>query len=485
MNALTWGLWIGYAALLVWLSRSGIGRHALAPGRVSVIVQAFAYVATYVSAVALVGFAGLCHRHGLQMLLIAAGNVWFGVWFVYRFLAWPTRLHQRRLGAKTPAELLSRAYNAPMLQPFLGGLCSALLVVYGSAVLKGAALMLSGALSISVTQALVLVTACVSFSVIIGGLRAVLYTEAFQGMVMVAGVFFLLFAALRAVGGPIEGLNALAALPPVPTANRGFLALSGGEGGMSILFLAFVTSIGVWAQPQLIQRHFALENRHDARRVIPIAMLAMAVVVGGAYFVGGLSRLLLGGQAISPDDVIPKLTQMLLPEVGRQLFSLAIVSASLSTATALLHVSAAGIGHDVVRRKLDAREWRAFVLFAAVASGVLALKSSSLIAWICATSWSLVACAILVPYLALLAGMGRFGRGAAWASSVGGLAGCVLWYAVGYASTSVKMTGLSAPGLWGALHPLAVGLFASAIFFTAFALVPALARKRAGDSASA
>ncbi len=483
MGALTWGLWIGYAALLVWLSRSGLGRHALAPGRVGVIVQAFAYVATYVSAVALVGFAGLCHQYGLQMLLIAAGNVWLGVWFVYRFLAWPTRLHQRRLAAKTPAELLSRAYNAPLLQPFLGGLCSALLVVYGSAVLKGAAIMLSGALSIPVTHALILATAFVSFSVIVGGLRAVLYTEAFQGMVMVAGVFFLFFATLRAVGGPVEGLNALAALPPVSSANRGFLSLSGGEGGMAILFLAFVTSVGVWAQPQLIQRHFALESRRDARRAIPVAMLAMAVVVGGAYLVGGLSRLILGGQAISPDDVIPTLTRMLLPEAGRQLFSLAIVSASLSTATALLHVSAAGIGHDVVRRSLEAREWRAFVLFAAIAGGVLAIRSSSLIAWICATSWSLVACAILVPYLAMLAGLARAGRFVAWASSLGGLGGCVLWYAFGYASTSVKMTGLSAPGLWGALHPLAVGLAASALSFAVVALVPALARKLAGDSA--
>ena len=34
-------------------------------------------------------------RYGFDALLEAinaAGNVWLGIWFVYRFLAWPTRL---------------------------------------------------------------------------------------------------------------------------------------------------------------------------------------------------------------------------------------------------------------------------------------------------------------------------------------------------------------------------------------------------------
>ena len=67
------------------------------------------------------------------MLLVAAGNVWFGTWFVYRYLAWPTRLWQRKLDARTPAELLAKAYKAPFLQTFIGAISVVLLVVYGSA----------------------------------------------------------------------------------------------------------------------------------------------------------------------------------------------------------------------------------------------------------------------------------------------------------------------------------------------------------------
>lgn len=68
----------------------GKGHDALTTGRVGFGIQAFAYVATYISAVALVGFGGLAYAYGLQMLLVAAGNVWLGTWMVYRFLAWPT-----------------------------------------------------------------------------------------------------------------------------------------------------------------------------------------------------------------------------------------------------------------------------------------------------------------------------------------------------------------------------------------------------------
>ena len=48
-------IWGGYIALFIWLSRKGSGHDVMVSGRVGFGIQAFAYVATYISAVALVG----------------------------------------------------------------------------------------------------------------------------------------------------------------------------------------------------------------------------------------------------------------------------------------------------------------------------------------------------------------------------------------------------------------------------------------------
>ena len=451
--------WIAYGLMLVAVARYAGSGNALLPGKVGVLVQAFAYMATYVSAVALVGFGGLCNKYGLQMLLIAAGNVWLGTWFVYRYLAWPTRLFQRKYDAKTPAQLLSRAYGAPALQVFLGAISAVLLIVYGSAVFKGAALIIAGVLPIHVNTALVLLVLVVGFSVMLGGLRGVLYTEALQGAIMVVGVGALLFAIFRAIGGPVEGLRQLAALPPTAEANRGFLALSTGFEGVNIVTLAIVMSVGVWAQPQMIQRHFALTSRGEAARVSPLAMLALVLVVGGMYFGGALSRLILGDSVANPDAVIPTLVGTLLPEFGQQIFALAIVSASLSTASGLLHIASGSLWSDVLRLPTEGAKskgtWRLIVLASVASCGFFALKSSSIIAIICTTSWSLLSSATLVPYLALLKWGPRFGAKSAFLSSVGGVAACLLWYAlIHFIGGSLRM-----------IPPILVGTTISAAIF--------------------
>lgn len=462
-------LWIAYAVLLVVIAKISQHNDALLPGKVGVTVQALAYVATYISAVALVGFGGLCYLFGMQMLLIAAGNVWLGTWFVYRYLAWPTRVWQRKLDSRTPAELLSKAYGTPQLQKFIGFISTILLVVYGSAVFKGAAVMVAGVVGISVNSALIALVLIVGVSVVWGGLRGVLYTEAIQGFVMAVGIGALLIALLRAVGGPITGMKALAALPPSPAANNGFMALSSGPAGLNIIFLTLVTSVGIWAQPQLIQRHFALKSLAETRKAAPLAMLVLSVVVGGAYFASALSRLLLGPNITNPDTVMPILVSRLLPAFGQQLFALAIVSASLSTASALLHIASGSLGRDVLGRNLTGWSWRIVVILCTFSSGAFALKSSSIIALICTTSWTLLACAIIVPYLMLLIQGPKAGAMSAILSSIGGFLGSILWYVLAYKATSVPMTGMAAPGMLGVIHPLLPGCAVSLLLFALFA----------------
>ncbi len=456
-------IWVLYGLILLGLSRFSRGSDALLPGRISVGVQALAYVSTYVSAVALVGFAGLCHGFGLQMMLITAGNVWLGTWFVYRFLAWPTRLLQRKTGARTPAQLLARGAENRGLRIFWALLFGGLLLFYTSAVLKGAAFMLTGATSLSFEAALVIMTFAVAIYVAQGGLRGVLFTEAFQGALMLGGVVVLVGAALAHLGGFAEALKGLAALPATPSANRGFLALASGEKGFFVITLVMVTSVGVWAQPQLIQRHFALSSRKDAFRAMPLAMLALTVAVGGAYFSGALSRLILGPGIASPDRVIPEMVRFLLPEMGRQLFTLAIVSASLSTAAALIHIGAASLGEDLRREPMGGRGWVFAVVAAALGSGFLAYRSGQLVALMCTMSWTLVASAALVPYLALLSGRG--GPGATWISALSGLSVAVVWYLCVYSPSVLVALPLGRAGGLSGLHPFFPGLLASSLGF--------------------
>lgn len=461
MSLTTLLIWLGYGAALLYLTCRSRGKNVLLPGRIGALVQAFAYVATYVSAVALVGFAGLGHSMGMQIQFVTFGCVWFGCWMVYKYVAWPTRVLQRALGVQTPIELLSKGFGSARLGKFYGVLSGVLILVYCSAVFKGGALILASAVPISTNQALGIMIGIVAISVLWGGLRAVLYTEALQGLIMSIGIILLVIGALRHVGGFEAAMSGMAAIPPTPRADRGFLAMSSGAGGMNIIFLMLVTSVGMWAQPQIIQRHFALKSRDEARRIIPMAMLIIAVLLGGALFVGGISRLILGPDVASADAVIPSIVQLVLPAAGVQLFALAIVSASLSTASALLHVSCATLGQDVLGKKLSGWNWRVAVLGGAIISGLFALYSSSIIALICATSWTLVAAAMWVPYMALIILGRNVDARSGWLATLFGTGSSVLWYFAGYAPSSLQYTGLAAPGLMGHVHPMLMGMLCS------------------------
>ena len=428
-------IWAGYIAVFVWLARKGRGHDALTAGRVGFGIQAFAYVATYISAVALVGFGGLAYAYGLQMLLVAAGNVWLGTWMVYRFMAWPTRVCQRALGARTPTQLIAKGHESRALGKALAILFAVFLGVYASAVIKGAALLLAQIVPVPVWILIWAVAMLVGFAVFVGGLRGVLYTEAMQGFVMLVGICMLVGAVFVAVGGPAAGIEKLAALPDTPAVNNGFAALSGGEQGWFIISLVIVTSVAVWAQPQMIQRHFALASPRQVDRITPLAMLVLTLLVGGAYFAASLSRLILP-EVSSPDEVMPMLVRMLLPNAGLQLFVLAIVSASLSTATAIFHIAVSALAEDLPGRKASRGAWLAGIIFCVLLSGGCAQIKGQLIALLCTTSWSIVGATVLVPYVALV----RFGKRcpvAAWMSCTAGFTVCMFWYLTANKSFSV------------------------------------------------
>jgi SSS family solute:Na+ symporter len=446
-------IWVVYIAACVWLTRKGRKHDSLLPGSVGFVVQAFAYVATYISTVALIGFSGLAHAYGLQILLVAAGVVVLGTGVVYRFLAWPTRQWQERLGARSPAQLLGLGHNSPLLGRALALVFAVFLGVYASAVIKGAALLLVEILPIPLWIVIWILACVVGLCVHVGGLRGVLYTEAMQGAVMLGGMLLIIGAVFAQVGGPLNGVLSLAALPPDHLANNGFTALSSGEAGWFVLSLVAVTSVAVWAQPQMIQRHFVIASPGDLVRSSHMAMLVLTVLVGGTFFAAALSRLILP-EATNPDAVMPLLVSMLLPEFGMHMFVLAIVSAALSTVTALFHIAASAVAEDVPARRSTRASWLLGIVLCILVSGGSAQISGQMIAVLCTTSWSVVGATVLVPYVALVRWNQR-NAPAAWMSAVAGFGTCMVWYLFAYGPNAVLKPLI---GSMGHIPPFFVGL---------------------------
>ncbi len=320
------------------------------------------------------------------------------------------------------------------------------------------------------------VAASVGLTVFIGGLRGVLYTEAMQGVVMLVGMLMLVGAIFSRVGGPWEGMVALAALPPTPLANNGFAALSSGERGLFILSLVVVTSIAVWAQPQMMQRHFAIADPRQLRKTSPLAMFILTVLVGGAYFAASLSRLILP-EVASPDEVMPSLVRMLLPEFALQIFVLAIVSASLSTATGIYHIAVSALSEDLRGKPSNRLSWFTGIVICVIVSGGCAQIKGQLVALLCTTSWSIVGAMALVPYVALV----RFGRRHATAAWVSAASGFLSWLARNMlADGPTSLWGPQLGSVAAGIPPFFIGFLCSGIgWFAASAVVSPMAEEAA------
>ncbi|MFQ8737683.1 MAG: sodium:solute symporter family transporter [Bilophila wadsworthia] len=253
-----------------------------------------------------------------------------------------------------------------------------------------------------------------------------------QGVVMLVGMLMLVGAIFSKVGGPWEGMQALAALPPAISPTTGSSPVRRGT-GVFILSLVVVTSIAVWAQPQMMQRHFAIADPRQLKKTTPLAMFILTVLVGGPTSRPRFPAIL--PEVASPDQVMPKLVQMLLPEFALHILYWPSSPPRCPRPRHLPYRSFRPV-RDLRGRPSNRLSWFTGIAICVLVSGGCAQIKGQLVALLCTTSWSIVGAMALVPYVALV----RFGRrnaGAAWASAACGFFSCLAWYLIAYGPTSI------------------------------------------------
>jgi len=287
------------------------------------IVMAVSYGATFISTAAIVGFGGVAGLFGMSLIWLTFFNIGVGILLAFTVLGEPTRRLGHHLGVHTFPELLGARYQSKAIQVFAGALIMLFMPLYSAAVMTGGAVFAATQFGVDFEVALLIFALVTAAYVIPGGLKAVMYTDTFQGLVMTLAMLYLLWFTYSSLGGVTEAHRALtdiADLVPPPLqamGHQGWTAMPAfGWGAPTYdLWWTVVTAIilgvgiGVMAQPQLVVRFMTVRSRRELDRAVPIGAVFILLLVGTPFVTGSLSNAwfvehgpLLPGQVVKEID---------------------------------------------------------------------------------------------------------------------------------------------------------------------------------------
>ncbi|MFK2826393.1 sodium:solute symporter family protein [Bacillus sp. B190/17] len=331
------------------------------------VIMALSYGATFTSTASLIGFGGVAAMYGFGLMWLACLNIFLGVFIAFALFGTRIRKSSADLGAHTFSDLLGKRYHSKFITVFSGAVIFLFMPAYTSIVLVGGGRFLQETLGLNYNAGLLILAIIVGFYVIGGGIKAVMYTDAFAAVVMLIGMAVFLFMSYQAVGGVMEGHNGLSSLKNmIPEAlveqgHRGWTAMP--ETGSPIWWSLVSTiimgvGIGVLAQPQLTMRFMTVKDNNALYRSVLVGGVFIFFMTGAAFMIGPISNLYfyntsgeisLSNANGNVDVIIPMFISALMPEWFVYLFTLTLLSAAISTISSLIHLQGSAFGEDILK----------------------------------------------------------------------------------------------------------------------------------------
>lgn len=436
-------------------------------------MTAFAYGTTYFSAVMFIGYAGsLGFGFGLPVVWIAIGNAVLGGAIAWMVLARRTRIMTEHLDVLTMPEFLEARFDCRMMKVVSALIIFCFMIPYSGSVYTGLSFLFVNVLQIDFQTSLLVMAAITAIYLVLGGYFAVALTDFIQGIIMLIGVVLMVgyFFGSDVVGGWSGYLTKMQAvdlnlIQPFP------------KGGQNLLWLVLMTSLGAWGMPQMVQKFCAIKNEKVIRTSMIVSTIFCIIVCGGGYLVGSTTTLFgpklvemnanvfatqpgfeaavsdvaaartLLGPAMATNTysntmLIPQMMQLTLPNGMLIIIMLLILSASMSTLSSIVLVSASSITIDLLKGhffpEMSPKKvmviMRLLCLAFVILSLIVAFYGSNwpyLVA-LMSFSWGTISGAFLAPYIYGLfwKGITKIGAWAGLISGAGYSLGTFFWYVI-------------------------------------------------------
>lgn len=356
---------LSYLGYLGYKKTTNASDYLVGGRKMNPIVMALSYGATFISASAIVGFGGAAAAYGMGLQWLCLLNMFMGVIVAFIIFGRPTRRLGVQYNATTFPQLLGRRFNSKSIQVLSGLVIFLCMPLYAAVVLKGGAVFIEQMFDIDFNVALLVFTLVIATYVIAGGMKGVMYTDAMQATIMFLCMLFLLLSLYSTLDmGFTEAnvaLGKMSELVPEKFRNLGHEGWTSMPSTGSPQWYSLVTSlilgvgIGCLAQPQLVVRFMTVESTRQLNRGVFIGCLFLIVTVGAVYHAGALSNIffyktegVVATEVVQDiDKIIPYFIDKSMPSWFSALFMLCILSASMSTMSALFHTMGAAFGADV------------------------------------------------------------------------------------------------------------------------------------------
>lgn len=397
---------VGYLGRLGHKGTKNTSDYLLGGRKIHPVVMALSYGATFISTSAIVGFGGNAGVFGFSLLWLTFLNIFLGVFIAFIFFGKRTRRIGQNINAHTFPEFLGNRYQSKFIQKFAGIMIFIFMPVYTSAVMIGVAKIIESGLGLNYNIALFLFAAIVAAYVFFGGIKGVMYSDAFQGGLMLIGMSILLVAVYSRLGGVVSAHQQLTDLFSNSAIAEQITGLqAGGFNGwtaMPELFskywwivissIVMGVGVGVLAQPQLAVRFMTVKSDRELNRAIPIGGVFILLMTGVAFIVGSLSNVLFFNSegliavaaAGGTDAIIPMFLDNFMPEWFSTVFLIILMAAGMSTISSQFHAMGTAVGRDIF--KVDDTDTQKGLLITRL--GVLvAIIFTIVLAYILPTVW--------------------------------------------------------------------------------------------------
>lgn len=278
-----------------------------------------------------------------------------------------------------------------------------------------------------------------------GGIRASIWTDVAQSIVMLLAMALLLYAALERVGG---GSQAIAQMRHID----GFLdwfprdAVVPGVAG-ALLFAAswLFAGLSVVGQPHIMVRFMSIRDVGQMRTARWWYYIWFILFYGMATLVGMLSRIVLADPAsFDAELALPTMAQQLMPPVLAGVVLAGIFAATISTADSLILACSSALTRDLLPKQKNPQLMKFATLGVTVLALAWALLNRQSVFSLVIFAWSGLASAF-APLLVFLSFGGKARQPIAILAILVGLATAMTWRYLGWHQTLYEgMPGMAA-----------------------------------------